>query len=101
MKQKNLEDGFPGAIMQPMAASLIASMVSLLIKPVGCSMINAITGKGVMSTGKGQEDGFLPLIILPLMMKVLGKIFRRGGRGWIIWIKIFSPAQSFNQYHDY
>ena len=50
-------------MMAPMAASLLASMVSSLIQPVTSSLINAITRKG----------GFLPLLALPLMIKVLGK----------------------------
>ena len=52
-----------------MAASLIASMASLLIQPVASSLI-----------GKGQEGGFLPLLVLPLMIKVLGKGDTRAGR---------------------
>ena len=50
-------------MMAPMAASLLASMVSSLVQPVTSSLINAITRKG----------GFLPLLALPLMIKVLGK----------------------------
>ena len=46
-----------------MAASLIAPMISSLIKPVVSSLISAITGKG--------QRGGLPLLALPLMMKVL------------------------------
>ena len=53
--------------MPPMAASLI--------QPVASSLINDITGKG-------QEGGFLQLLTLPLMMKVLGKGVRRAGRGY-------------------
>ena len=45
------------------AASLVALMVSSMMKPVGFSLINAITEKG-------QEGGFLPLLALVLMMKV-------------------------------
>ena len=63
---KKQEGGFLGAMMAPMAASLIAPMASLFMKPVASSLINAISGKG-------QEGGFLPLLALPLMMKVLGK----------------------------
>ena len=56
-----------------MAASLIASMASLLIQPVASSLINALIGKG-------QEGGILPLLVLPLMIKVLGKGDTRAGR---------------------
>ena len=63
---KKQEGGFLGAMMAPMAASLIAPMASLFMQPVASSLINAISGKG-------QEGGFLPLLALPLMMKVLGK----------------------------
>ena len=45
------------------AASLVALMVSSMMKPVAFSLINAITEKG-------QEGGFLPLLALVLMMKV-------------------------------
>ena len=72
------EGGFLDAMMAPMAASLKAPMASSLTKPVDSSLINAITGKVVMKVGKGQEEGFLPLIALPLMMKVLGKVTRTG-----------------------
>ena len=58
-------------MMVPMAVSLIAPIASSLIKPVTCSLINNISGKGVMRVGKGQEGGFLPLLALPLIMKVL------------------------------
>ena len=43
------------------------------MQPVASSLINAITRKGVMRAEKGQENGFLSLLALPLMMKVLGK----------------------------
>ena len=33
-----------------------------------------------MRPGKGQEGGFLPLLELPLMMKVLSTWFTRAGR---------------------
>ena len=56
----------------PMAASLVAPMAPSLIKSVACSLINVITGKGVVRA-EGQEGGFLLLLALPLMMKVLGK----------------------------
>ena len=60
--------------MAPVAASLIAPMASSLIQPVASSLMNAITRKG-------QEGGFLPLLALPLMMRVLEKEVRRAGRG--------------------
>ena len=64
---KNQLGVFLGAMIALMAASLIAPMVS--------SLINALTEKG-------QERGFLPLLALPLMIKVLGKTFRRAERGY-------------------
>ena len=51
-----------------MTVSLIATMAS--------SLINYITGKG-------QEGGFLTLLALPLMTKVLGEGVRRAGRGYM------------------
>ena len=67
------EGGFLGAMMAPMVASLIAPIASLLIQPVISSLINAISRKGVMRAGKGQEGRFLPLLTLPSIIKVLGK----------------------------
>ena len=64
---KNQLGVFLGAMMALTAASLIAPMAS--------SLVNALTEKG-------QERGFLPLLALPLMIKVLGKTFRRAERGY-------------------
>ena len=66
------EVGFLGAMMTPIAASLIAPMAS--------SLINAISGKEVIRVGLGQVGGFFPLIALPLMMRVLGKRVTRLGK---------------------
>ena len=44
--------------MAPMAASLVAAMASLLIRPVVSSLINVITRKGVMTAGKGKIVDF-------------------------------------------
>ena len=49
---KKQECGFFGAMMVRTTDSLIAPIRSLLI--------NHISGKGVMRTEKGQEDGFFP-----------------------------------------
>ena len=62
-------------MMSPIAASLIAPMASSLIKRVASSLINAIIGKG-------NKGGFLPLLALPLMMKVLGIGIRKAVRGY-------------------
>ena len=59
--KKNL---FSGAKMASNEPTLIATMASSLIQPVTCSLINAITGKGIMRPGKEQEDGFLSLLAL-------------------------------------
>ena len=85
---------FLGATVAPMAASLIALMASLLIQPVVSLMLNAITRKG-------QEGGFLPLFALPLMMRVLGKGFRRAERGYNNMDNFFSSAPSFKHYQGY
>ena len=75
-----------------MAASLIAPMISPLIKPVVSSLINAITGKG--------QRGGLPLLALPLMMKVLGEDSEEQKKDIITWIDFLVPLH-FNQYRDY
>ena len=76
------QGGFHGAMMAPMAASVIAPMASLLIQPVASSLINVVTGKG-------QEGEFLPLLALLLMMKVLEKRVRRTERVCINMDKSF------------
>ena len=58
-------------MMAPMAASLIALMVSLLIQSNVSLLINAISEKGVIRTGKGQEGGFLSLLALKFSEKEL------------------------------
>ena len=73
-KIKKQDGEFIGAMMAPFAASLIAPVASLLI--------NLITGKWPTRARKGQEDGILQLLALPLMMKVLGKGVRRAGKGY-------------------
>ena len=49
---KKQECGFFGAMMVRTTDSLIA--------PIRSFLINHISGKGVMRTEKGQEDGFFP-----------------------------------------
>ena len=56
-------------------------MASSLMQPVALSLVNALTTKGVMRSGKGQEGGFLPLLALLLVIKVLRKGVVRAGRG--------------------
>ena len=68
--------------MAPMGPLLIVSMASSLIQPVASSLVNAITGKGVMRARKGQESGILPLLTLPLMMKVLEEGVTKAGKGY-------------------
>ena len=58
-------------MMAPMAASLIALMVFLLIQSNVSLLINAISEKGVIRTGKGQEGGFLSLLTLKFSEKEL------------------------------
>ena len=70
--------------MTHMTASLIQPVAFPVMQPVASSLINAITGKGVMRAGKGQKGGFFPLLTLPLIMKVLGKGVTRTGRGYNI-----------------
>ena len=85
-------------MMEPMVASLISPMAS--------SLMHAISGKGVTKARKGQESGLIPLLALPLTIKVTS------GKGvqkqedviiiWIIWIKSFSSVlPSYKQYRDY
>ena len=54
----------------PMAALLIASMASSLMRPLTFSLINDTSGKGE----------FLPLLALSLMMKIIKKRVRRAGK---------------------
>ena len=65
----------------PMAVSLIVPMASLLMQPVPSLLICAIYGKRVMRAGKAQEEIFLPLLALPLIMKVMWKEDKRVGKG--------------------
>ena len=67
--------------MATMAASLIPPMASSLIRPVASLLINAFSGKGFTIAVKGQEGRIIPLLALPLMIKVLWKGVRRAGRG--------------------
>ena len=46
---------------------------SFFIQPMVSSLINAIPEKEVIRAGKGEKGGFLPLLALPLITKVLGK----------------------------
>ena len=78
---KKQKSGFLGGMMEPMAASLIASMVSSSIQHVASSLINAINGNRVIRAGKGQKGGILLLLPLPLMMKVLKKVVTGPGEG--------------------
>ena len=72
----------PISMVLPMAALLIALMASSLVQPVVSSLINVITRKRVLRPGVGQQSRFLPLLALPLLMKVLGKGVRRAGKGY-------------------
>ena len=72
------------SMMAPMADLLITSVDSSLIQPLAYSLINATSGKVVMRAGERQEDGFLALLSLPLLVKALKKGFRRAGRGYNI-----------------
>ena len=77
---KKKEGGFLGAMMACMFASLIPTKFSSLTESVASSLINAVSGNGVMRVGKEKEGGFLPLLILPLMMKLLEKGITRAGK---------------------
>ena len=59
-------------MMTPMAASLTAHMAS--------SLINAMTGQGVMRAGNWPEDGSFLLLALSFLMKILGKRIIRVAR---------------------
>ena len=63
------------------ADDLLATIAASLIAPMASSLVITITGKRVIRAGKEQEGGILPLLALPLMMKVLGKGVRRAGKG--------------------
>ena len=77
----------------PLAISIIACMASSLIHPLASSLINDITREG-------QKGGFLPLLALPLTIKIIGKGVRRAynnkkSMDIITRIKIVSSALSF------
>ena len=74
-------------MMAPMAALLIAPTASSFIKPMASSLVNAITRNR-------QEDEFLPLLALRLMVKVLEKESEEQQKDIIVWIKIFNSAIS-------
>ena len=76
---KKQEVGFLGSMMATMAASMIAPMA--LIQPMASSLTSVMFGKGVTTAGNVQEGGFLPLLTLPSMMKVLRKGATRAGKG--------------------
>ena len=64
-----------------MTVSLITHTASLLTKPVGSSLINAITGKIIMTAGKGQEGRILSLLAAPVILKAItGKWVTRSSR---------------------
>ena len=84
---KKQERGFLGAMMVPIAASLIPPMVSLAVAP---SLMNAITGRGAMRAGKIHKSEFLPLSALPLMMKALGKGVTRARIGYLDYMPKFN-----------
>ena len=71
---RRYDDTYDCFIVAPMDFSLIQNVTSLLI--------NTISGKGVMRTGKGQGDGFVLLLALSLIMKVLGKEVTRARTGY-------------------
>ena len=90
---KKQESGFLGVMTTPLAISIIACMASSLIHPVASSLINDITREG-------QKGGFLPLLALPLTIKIIGKGVRRAynnkkSMDIITRIKIVSSALSF------
>ena len=62
--------------MVPMVASLIAPTASLSIQTVASSLINVISGK----RQNRENSGFLSLLALPLIMKILGKRVKRAGK---------------------
>ena len=72
-------------------------MASSLIQPVA-SLTNPISEKGDMRSRKGEEVGFLALLALPLMMKVLRKEVMRIGRAYN---DIHYMDPSFKQHRDY
>ena len=69
---KKQKGGFLSAMIAPINAWTIASMASLLIKPVAFSLINAITGNGVRRARKWQ-GGISPWNTILLMVKVMEK----------------------------
>ena len=81
-KIKKQEGRLFGAMMTPMACSLIAVMTPSLRQPVAFSLTSAMSGKRVMTPRKGQKGEFLPLLASPLPMKILEKGDTRAGKGY-------------------
>ena len=78
-----------------MAALLIEPIASSWIQPVNSSLINAITGKGVIRTGKRQGRFLLLLISITFNYKSFWeKEVQEQGKDIITWIKLiklFTP----------
>ena len=81
------------ALVQPLISLVVKGITERVVKIAGKGQegkfldskyltAKTITGKGVMRAGKRQEDGILPLLSLPLMLRALsGKGVTRAGRG--------------------
>ena len=67
-------------MMVPIAAQLIAPMVPSFIQPVASSLINAVSGKGVMRAGKWAKRWISSIISIAFNDDISGKEFTRIGR---------------------
>ena len=58
------------------------SITDSLIEPLASSLINAITGKGIMKGGEEQESGFLSLA--PFLNSIAWMEVTRAGTGYTV-----------------
>ena len=89
----------------------MALMAASLTALVAFSLLGGIFEKEFSETRETQEGGILPLLAYTLLKKHLEKesrgleeVSREQEEDiiiWIIWIKFFSSAPSFNQYGNY
>ena len=59
---KKQKSGFFPAMLGPIAVSVLPLMSASLMQTVASSLINSVTGKGIMRAGKGQKKWISSII---------------------------------------